>query len=475
MSDTSSLTSSNHSRIAETPSDALLRGGWGKKKRPRREKEESDDIDNARTSTTEEASETLIDAEVEVQRVVNAPDFTKGSMSDVEVSVDKKTPFQKWNKKKKGPIDPNILSKLVSIRGIPPFEISTSNLRKFCTAVGIQGQSSTTKKACCEAIVDATVNPPRKKEVVKVNRINRKRYINALFSDSIRPKLATRGESVSKDDMTDGFKTDEILHRSIIKEYNNPEKCNGDAYPHLRNCQGNPSKFVGHILWTQSRTTLSALLKEYEVCLNNWKLSGNHGGFGDEGRKPFSDFIQNVNSLLYLHEFVYSFPNVFEGITGELPEGAASESTDTKNADDTSASSKKKNKRKAVKDSNDRALEEFNIINRRKMETFLYTTLIETSNNTAKLIQDQRALKRTRFAEALEESSTCFTKIAMKKRFESWKEEDEYVCSQESIFEELVDIENTIAEARKQQENTLAKIDQHNSDKGNESVLEELI
>jgi len=53
-----------------------------------------------------------------------------------------------------------------------------------------------------------------------------------------------------------------------------------------------------------------------EYCFNNWKLSGNHGGFGEVGdedisSKPFADFIQSNTSLLYLHEFVYQYPNIF--------------------------------------------------------------------------------------------------------------------------------------------------------------------
>ena len=59
---------------------------------------------------------------------------------------------------------------------------------------------------------------------------------------------------------------------------------------------------------------------EYEECFSNWKISGEHGGFGEnkdknsdaedpEPPKLFSDFV-TTNSLLYLHEFDYQFPDV---------------------------------------------------------------------------------------------------------------------------------------------------------------------
>ena len=56
-----------------------------------------------------------------------------------------------------------------------------------------------------------------KPEFTRANRINRKRFINVLFSSTIRPLLATRGVPLTKDELTMGFKTDELMHREIIK------------------------------------------------------------------------------------------------------------------------------------------------------------------------------------------------------------------------------------------------------------------
>ena len=55
-----------------------------------------------------------------------------------------------------------------------------------------------------------------------------------MFSESDLHLLANRGKLLTKDQLTNGLKTNETLHRAIIKEYNNPSKHN------LQNCNGNP-------------------------------------------------------------------------------------------------------------------------------------------------------------------------------------------------------------------------------------------
>ena len=125
--------------------------------------------------------------------------------------------------------------------------------------------------------------------------VNHKQYCNVIFSDGIRPLLANRDEPLTKYQLTEGLKTGEILHQNIIKEYNNPEKNNIDAFPQLQNCPGDPSKLSGPIRWTQLARMLKHIVRDYEKCFNNWKLSDNHGAFGEtdttKKRMPFSQFI----------------------------------------------------------------------------------------------------------------------------------------------------------------------------------------
>ena len=90
-------------------------------------------------------------------------------------------------------------------------------------------------------------------------------------------------------------------------------------------------------MWQQSKLDLEKLLKQYECCFNNWKKSGNHGEFKEDGDNnkennplPFSDFAGNNGSLKYLHEFIYQFPNIFDKALGDLPNGAIWNSMDDK-------------------------------------------------------------------------------------------------------------------------------------------------
>ena len=75
---------------------------------------------------------------------------------------------------------------------------------------------------------------------------------------------------------------------------------------------------------TKECETFSKLTGEYNKCFYMWKLSGFHGDFpadpdatpGDV-KLPFSDFVDNNASLLYMHKFVLSLPDCLTRITSE--------------------------------------------------------------------------------------------------------------------------------------------------------------
>ena len=79
---------------------------------------------------------------------------------------------------------------------------------------------------------------------------------------------------------------------------------------HVAYCS-NPTMFHP-ITWVQSKETLATLISEYERSFVNWKMSGEHGGFGEANtdvlweRKPFSNFTLGINTLLYLQLFISS-------------------------------------------------------------------------------------------------------------------------------------------------------------------------
>ena len=128
-------------------------------------------------------------------------------------------------------------------------------------------------------------------------------------------------------------------------EYNNSEKYNDDTHPDTTTCSGDPEVFAGPLTWNQSIDLLKSLVRDYETAFANWKLSGNHGSFGEvdpsKASLPFSNFIKNNHSLFYLHEFTSSFPDVFAKVTGALPKGVFIESAGSGDSVTTSSSAKK--------------------------------------------------------------------------------------------------------------------------------------
>ena len=102
----------------------------------------------------------------------------------------------------------------------------------------------------------------KEEKTTKQSLVNQKQYCGVIFSDEVWLLLMTKRESLSKDELTEGLKTNENLHQAIAEAYNNTEKYNDNAYPHLNNCRGHPQTFAGSIIWEQSKSMLRDLVKE---------------------------------------------------------------------------------------------------------------------------------------------------------------------------------------------------------------------
>lgn len=254
-----------------------------------------------------------------------------GTFVDIIVGKESIYSTLKGNKKDKDkPLDPYTCSRLESIKGIKTGDINCSALRAFCSRNGVRISGKATKMDCAQAIVECFDDPSKRTPSVspkkKNSQINRLRYINVIFSDECRKMLSLKGESLTKDELTEGIKTDEEMHKKFIMEYNDPDKHNEFAWPNIREVVDGDPKFgskQGPILWRQSATALNLLLKDYEYCLQNLRMSGNHKEFGNydpsKPTLPFSNFINNNSSMLYVHEFCHIYPNVLEKATGQLP------------------------------------------------------------------------------------------------------------------------------------------------------------
>ena len=111
------------------------------------------------------------------------------------------------------------LTRLKSIKSLQIAKNDVATLRLFCNQVGLKGQRKKTKYDICIALVEARASGSWKKwkdnEDVKekgkgkVNAnviINRRRFCNVIFSDIIRPQLATLGEKLGRAELDAGLK-----------------------------------------------------------------------------------------------------------------------------------------------------------------------------------------------------------------------------------------------------------------------------
>ena len=381
------------------------------------------DLTYTTTSTDNNTSNlsTDLDVKPEAVKIIGDP-IVAANLKDVELCLTSIVPIRKLNKKLKDH-GAECFSKLSAIGGVPPRDINTKFLRMFCTRHGINvGSNSANKRDCILAIIKAKTDPPKKQPVVKHNKMNRLRYCNVIFGDESRNDLATRGDKLSAVDLTDGLKTDELIHRNICMEYNNTDKYNDNAWPHLKSCKGDPSNFPGPIVWNQSLKTLNTLIREYEYCFNNWKLSGNHGAFGevedeDTSRKPFADFILNNTSLLYLHEFVYQYPNIFSKVTGKLPDGAFSESISTVACSVTGSPKKKK---KANLDNE--FLKEFNVNSKSSKAAIRMHLVMESISKATHDIRGFMKEKSCILRKTREEK--CLSRSDLKEKFAQYEKNE---------------------------------------------------
>ena len=154
-----------------------------------------------------------------------------------------------------------------------------------------------------------------------------------------------------------------------------------------------------------------------------------------------------------MHEFVYQFPDVLSKVIGELPAWAFRESI--RNNLDNKPKAFEKKQRQARSNGTEAAFKHFNLSNDKKNKVVQYGLLTETSMKIENLLSNKRSLKRELFSERAKE--TEYTTSELKKgykRYKEWKatggdgEEEEITSSQEEFFDELVDIDKSIATAK---------------------------
>ena len=87
-----------------------------------------------------------------------------------------------------------------------------------------------------------------------------------------------------------------------------------------------PSNFTP-IDWKKARESFKSLCNEYDEAFKNWKASGFHEDIPvdtadlvemtDMAEKPFSAFTKKNTSVLYMHQYVYQFPEILSRVSGK--------------------------------------------------------------------------------------------------------------------------------------------------------------
>ena len=242
-------------------------------------------------------------------------DFKKAKFNDI-VLADEPTTVANNNK--------NLKTKLQSVMGISVLKLSTDHVRATAKALGIKDIRKAKKFDVCQRIVEWVSD--KSNEIVDVTSpkddspntsnitINRRRYLNVIFSDTVRPLIATKGESLNKDDLTSGLKQDQVLLTKIAEEYNKPiPEYAADAHPEIEKGRYSDAGIYNDIDWQKSKRVFTQLSNEYDKAFWNWKKSGFHGEFpSEEGvepnseKLPFSDFVHG-NCLFALHAPICAF------------------------------------------------------------------------------------------------------------------------------------------------------------------------
>ena len=225
-------------------------------------------------------------------------------------------------------------SALKEIKGIPVVDIKVGALRAFCVRIGLKGQGRATKQEIVHKLLEFKATPPpsssEKAAGTKKAPVNRYRFVNVLFGDTIKPMLNERGKSLTKDDLTAGKLGDQDLFTAISNEYNGTKDEYGiihESFKELVPSRQHP-KVYEPMDWTQAKRCFRDFLWDYEKSVSNWKVSGTHEDYDDNLEKtitvidkPFESFVNNNSSLKYLHLFMEKSPGLFEYLVGALPEG----------------------------------------------------------------------------------------------------------------------------------------------------------
>ena len=174
-------------------------------------------------------------------------------------------------------------TRLKSVKGVEIAEIKNDHLRLFCSKHGISGTRKKAKVEVCQCIVkakltgewkgiekakDKPVDDKSNKPAGRGVTINRRRHMNVIFSDLVRPHLSSLGESIERPELDRDIKTDQQFHELVAGEYNkgDVDEYNQNAFPYLVKGRSLPPSHFQPIDWSKSKQSFKDICREYETC-----------------------------------------------------------------------------------------------------------------------------------------------------------------------------------------------------------------
>ena len=121
-------------------------------------------------------------------------------MDDVVIDPDHLCLAQKWHGKNK-----LIYTNVKEIKGISITDVKVALLRRFCVKIELKGQGQVSKTNILKKLIDFKTTKQALEELMK-KKVPFKRYqsVNVIFGITVKPLMHTRGQTLTKKDLTDG-------------------------------------------------------------------------------------------------------------------------------------------------------------------------------------------------------------------------------------------------------------------------------
>jgi hypothetical protein len=316
--------------------------------------------------------------------------------------------------------------------------------------------------------------------------INYIRLINVIFGTEIKPQYAKRGAPLSKNELTEGKRMDQVLCENIITEYNNTsvEEYGTRLYDYTENTI-DASKFdpIPATAWKKVQKGLKDLSSDYEHEFKKWTKSGTHCDFDDIGDiepegasevvEYFHAFVSKNGDMMFV---VLSrlHPNTFS----ESSRGAPGKGGGGKKGG--GARGKKRNNANVFTEEAMESIRDKNHILGGKacvdMQATLYDNLTKAKEDQKKLIseladgcegvsgKDKKKAAKVRvkkFKRHKAKENAPSDAAASSSAANSDSDDDELVESQESLIGEILETQENVANLTEQHKSVQKKVNSH--------------